>query len=181
MSHRKEFRKSIAFLLITIITLLIVGALLFSFLEHWSFLNAFYFVAMTATTVGYGDFVPSNNISKIFTILYSLSIVPFVLYLFTIVAKYNVGMVIHKMTRLEHKQHVQEEELEMTSHNLERQRKKLKEQEIENEKQEELIKKQKSEIKKTSKKLDLVQDVVTDVVGEVLINDPKTNKKSNKK
>ena len=140
--HRKQFKISIITLLLTIAMVLLIGTILFTFLEGWSVVDAFYFVTMTATTVGYGDFIPTHNISKIVTIVYSLSIVPFVLYAFTIVAKFQTEHVYRKISGLEHKQHEQEEEIEKTERKMETQRRHIKDQEGELNKQETRIKKQ---------------------------------------
>jgi len=129
-------------LVTAIAAVLILGAIIFSFLEGWSVVDAFYFVTMTATTVGYGDFVPTHEWSKAVTVIYSLSIVPFVLYAFTIVAKFQTERIYRKITGLERKQHEQEEELEKAEKKMATQRRRLKEQEGELEKQESRIKKQ---------------------------------------
>ena len=90
---KKQLRQDLIMLITAIFTVLVIGAILFSFLEGWHFVDAFYFVTMTATTVGYGDLVPSTITSKIITILYSLSIVPFMLYAFSAVAKSQIQKV----------------------------------------------------------------------------------------
>ena len=38
--------------------------------EGWTLLDAFYFSAVTLTTVGYGDLSPSTALSTIFTVVY---------------------------------------------------------------------------------------------------------------
>jgi len=37
--------------------------------EHWSRFDSFYWSFITATTVGYGDFKPTKNLSRIIAIL----------------------------------------------------------------------------------------------------------------
>ena len=70
-----EFR-ALAFL--TLI-LLISGCSFYSYAEGWSVIDSLYFCVMTMTTIGYGDFVPTTDLSKLFTIIYSfLSIGVFV-------------------------------------------------------------------------------------------------------
>lgn len=49
--------------------ILISGTLLFTSLEGWSLLNAFYYVIVTIATVGYGDIHPTTSSGKVFTIL----------------------------------------------------------------------------------------------------------------
>lgn len=140
--HRRQFKISIITLLLTIAIVLLIGTILFTLLEGWSVVNAFYFVTMTATTVGYGDFIPTHNISKIVTIVYSLSIIPFVLYVFSIVAKFQTEHVYRKISGLERKQNEQEGELDKAERKMDSQRRRLKDQEDELDKQETRIKKQ---------------------------------------
>ena len=64
--HDREFRA----LLVFAAMLLIIGTLLFSWLEGWSYTDAFYFSATTLTTVGYGDVVPVTDIGKMATVIY---------------------------------------------------------------------------------------------------------------
>lgn len=59
--------------------LILLGALLFMFLEDWSFIDALYFTVTTILTVGYGDLHVTNTLSKIIAIIYMLLAVPFVL------------------------------------------------------------------------------------------------------
>jgi len=73
-------------ILVTILVFLIVflgGMFFFHRVEGWKFINSAYFVAMTVTTIGYGDFVPKSDVGKIFTIFYSFFGVGVALYLLT--------------------------------------------------------------------------------------------------
>lgn len=70
-----EFR----FLFFFIIILLISSTLFYSTYEKWSYIDSLYFSVMTMSTVGYGDLVPSSDLTKIFTIVFTfLSIGTFV-------------------------------------------------------------------------------------------------------
>ena len=61
-----EFRA----LLVMVAFTLLVGTAFYHQAEGWSFLNAFYFSAITLTTVGYGDLHPTTDVAKIFTVIY---------------------------------------------------------------------------------------------------------------
>lgn len=61
-----EFRP--VFLLV--VGILAIGTTVYSVLEDWSVLNAFYFSVVTLATIGYGDLTPTNDASKLFTIVY---------------------------------------------------------------------------------------------------------------
>jgi len=52
---------------------ILVGAFLFSWLEGWSFFDSVYFVVITLTTIGYGDFAPTNQISRFLTIFFAIN------------------------------------------------------------------------------------------------------------
>jgi len=61
-----EFRA----LLCVVGVLILSGALFYTRVEGWSFLDSVYFCVTTLTTVGYGDLSPTTPASKIFTIIY---------------------------------------------------------------------------------------------------------------
>lgn len=76
----------VAFVLYFII--LIIGALIIGEIENWRFLDSFYMMVMTSTTIGYGDFTPVRDGGKLFISFYSLLSVGSFLYalaLFTVV------------------------------------------------------------------------------------------------
>jgi voltage-gated potassium channel len=49
---------------------LVVGSVVYHYLEGWSWLDSFYFCFITLTTIGFGDFAPQTPEGKLFTILY---------------------------------------------------------------------------------------------------------------
>lgn len=52
------------------VSLLLVGMFLFHWIEGWSYLDSFYFSAISATTVGYGDFSPKTPAGKLLAVFY---------------------------------------------------------------------------------------------------------------
>ena len=52
--------------------LLLCSTILYSLVENWSIVNSIYFCIMTISTVGYGDFTPTTEFSKIYTVLFSI-------------------------------------------------------------------------------------------------------------
>ena len=81
-----------AFVLVTV--LLTIGTIFFHYNESWSYVDAFYFSAVTITTVGYGDLVPARDSTKIFISVYAIFSIGIMLYV--------LGSVISK--------HVEEQE-----------------------------------------------------------------------
>jgi len=61
-----------AFRLLATLTasLLLVGTWLFHTIERWSYLDSFYFSAISLATVGYGDFTPQTPAGKLLTVFY---------------------------------------------------------------------------------------------------------------
>jgi len=75
-------------LIFIFIFMVLIGGVIYTFVEGWRFLDSIYFVVVTITTLGYGDFVPITDIGKIFTIFYSLSGIALGLYLLAVIGKY---------------------------------------------------------------------------------------------
>ena len=155
--NKKTLTQDIFLLIASVFGALMLGAIIFSCTEGWSMMDAFYFVTMTATTVGYGDFAPTTELSKFFTIIFSLSIIPFVLYTFSFIAKAQMEEVYKKVHRLEKQQKVQEEELDETEAKLKKQKELILE-------QEKTLEKQQNKIKEEQEELEVVEDVVEKVL-----------------
>ena len=51
----------------------LVGAMLYRWLEGWSWLDSFYFVIITLTTIGYGDLSPTTPLTKLITIFVAVN------------------------------------------------------------------------------------------------------------
>lgn len=51
-------------------SLLLVGTVVFNRVEGWSYLDSFYFSAISLATVGYGDFAPHTAAGKLLTVFY---------------------------------------------------------------------------------------------------------------
>ena len=53
--------------------LMLLGTVVYRWLEDWSWIDSLYFCTVAVTTVGFGDLTPSTDASKLFTVLYVLS------------------------------------------------------------------------------------------------------------
>lgn len=64
----------------TIIVLIFIGAVFYHNNEQLNWLDSFYLTIMNTLTVGVNDFAPSNDYSKLFTMIYMIISVPTLLY-----------------------------------------------------------------------------------------------------
>ena len=62
-----------------------LGAVIYHWLEGWSWLDSFYFVVITLTTVGYGDLAPTTPVTKIITLFYGVNGIILLLMLFDVI------------------------------------------------------------------------------------------------
>jgi voltage-gated potassium channel len=60
-------------LLVAAISMIVLGTLVYVWLEGWSPIDALYFSVVTLATVGFGDLHPTTDAAKLFTVLYILS------------------------------------------------------------------------------------------------------------
>jgi voltage-gated potassium channel len=88
-----EFRVLFALVVLT----LAAGTGFYAWAEEWSVLDAFYFSAITLTTVGYGDLTPSTAAGKLFTVFYIFAGIGIILAFVNAVAKTSVEQ--RKVTR----------------------------------------------------------------------------------
>lgn len=70
-----------------LVALVVIGTIFFMSAENWTFVDSLYFTAMTVTTIGYGDLVPSHDISKIVATIYAVLSIPIALFAFGIIAE----------------------------------------------------------------------------------------------
>lgn len=64
---------------------ILLGAMLYHWLEGWSWIDSVYFVVITLTTIGYGDLHPTTSVTKAITIFYGLNGVILLLMLFDVI------------------------------------------------------------------------------------------------
>jgi hypothetical protein len=76
-----------------------IGAVLYRWLEGWSWLDAIYFVVITLTTIGYGDLHPTTPATKIITIFYALNGIVILLTLFDVIRRERVSNVADEAQR----------------------------------------------------------------------------------
>ena len=67
-----KLKSQVAAAATTLLGWIAIGTVVFRYLEKWSWIESFYFSVVTLSTVGYGDLVPTTNISRLFTAIYIL-------------------------------------------------------------------------------------------------------------
>ncbi|VDP65841.1 unnamed protein product [Echinostoma caproni] len=83
-SFKREISVPIWLTLLIFIIYLIVGAIIFAHWEVWSFLQSAYFIFITLSTIGFGDFVPGDSIKPVFCCFYLLIGISMVAMCFTL-------------------------------------------------------------------------------------------------
>ncbi len=69
--------------------IILIGAVLYHWLEGWSWIDSFYFVVITLTTIGYGDLTPTTTVTKLIAIFYGVNGVIVLLTFFDFIRRYR--------------------------------------------------------------------------------------------
>jgi voltage-gated potassium channel Kch len=70
LEEAKHINKNFRLLALASIFTLANGTFVYHSIEKWSWVDSFYFSAVSLTTVGYGDLAPTTDKGKLFTVLY---------------------------------------------------------------------------------------------------------------
>jgi voltage-gated potassium channel Kch len=73
MAEARKIHREFQLLALLSLTILAFGTIVFHYLEKWSWVDSFYFSAVSLTTVGYGDITPTTDSGKIIAVLYLLT------------------------------------------------------------------------------------------------------------
>ncbi|XP_025200671.1 TWiK family of potassium channels protein 9-like isoform X2 [Melanaphis sacchari] len=65
-----EFNLPVSVAFVMLVVYIVIGAIMFCFEEGWGFFESFYFVFISMSTIGFGDFVPKNQLVMIVSIVY---------------------------------------------------------------------------------------------------------------
>ena len=70
IKEARKIHREFQILALLSLATLFSGTILFRSIEKWSWIDSFYFSAVSLTTVGYGDLTPTTDKGKLFTVLY---------------------------------------------------------------------------------------------------------------
>ena len=73
-----------------VVPLITVATIFYHFIEHWSWLDSFYFSVVALSTVGFGDLSPETALGKLFTVAYIVLGMAVLLLLFKAVAQFSI-------------------------------------------------------------------------------------------
>lgn len=97
---KREVRQTLTFAVSLILLMLLIGTIFFHYTEGWNWVDSFYFSGGTITTLGYGDLVPTQSLTKIFVVFYTIFTLGLVLYSASIIASRIVhGITIHRIRK----------------------------------------------------------------------------------
>ena len=82
------FRNKIYTAIFLLVSLLVIGVFGYVFISGYSWIDALYMSVITMTTVGYGEVIPLDNASKMFTIFLILASIIIVGYALSIITEY---------------------------------------------------------------------------------------------
>ena len=74
-----------------VLAIMLIGAAFYHYTEGWSWVDSVYFCFISLATVGYGDLVPTTDLSKIFTIFYIANGIGILIAFFDIFASLRLG------------------------------------------------------------------------------------------
>lgn len=75
----------------------IIGAYFYHATESWTILDSVYFVTVSVSTIGYGDFYPTSDTGRLFTSFFIIAGLIFVLSAVDELAKYGVIRLQNKL------------------------------------------------------------------------------------
>lgn len=67
-----EFNLPVSLALIILLVYMMLGALIFHFTDDWGYVDSFYFIYISMSTIGFGDLVPKDALHAMYAFMYLL-------------------------------------------------------------------------------------------------------------
>ncbi len=96
---KKRIIDSLYAAILSLVFLFIVGIIFYMQVEKWRFVDAFYFVGVTLTTIGYGDIHPVTDLGRIFTVFFAFTGVGITLLILSIAAEHYLARRVEQIVR----------------------------------------------------------------------------------
>ena len=90
-------RSSVLYRVVSVVLIYVIAICYYHATENWTIVDSIYFVTVTVSTIGYGDFHPDNDAVRIFTAFFIIAGLVFVLTAVDDLARY---VVIRKQSNL---------------------------------------------------------------------------------
>ena len=92
------FQSKVYIALFSMLSIVMIGILGFRFISEYTWIDAIYMTVITVTTVGFGEVVPLDDTSKIFTVFLIVTSITIYIYAVTIFSEYIAnGSIFKKM------------------------------------------------------------------------------------
>ena len=82
--------------------MIVLGTLLFHWLEQWSYLDSLYFIIITVTTIGFGDLSPTTPLSKVLTIFFGINGIVLLLVFFDLIRQVRGMEAVNMAEKMAH-------------------------------------------------------------------------------
>lgn len=96
----KSYPRKLFSVAVIVLGYMLIGTVAYHVAEGWKWVDAFYFTAITISTIGYGDLYPTMAATKLFTIAYAFMGIGILFYVIGTIGKHYVEQEERRLARL---------------------------------------------------------------------------------